>query len=120
MSGVLPQNDLKGNLEATFFFVEADSFAQHALWYMHVGHPIQEELRIPYVQVSRGFLHRTGPETTCCFNFAYIYGKLVCFYYPTSTIIDWNDIALFFKPYTEGKHNSCNAQNFHKCVLACK
>lgn len=110
---------LESNLRASSFFVEADSFAQHALWYMHVGYPVQEELRIQYTQVSHGFLQTVG-KTCCSFNFAYIYGKLVCFYYGTSTVVDWDDIETFLAPYTKGKHNKCNAQNFHQCISACK
>ncbi len=90
---------MKSHLEKSYYFVEADSFALYSLWYMHVSHPHVKNGPIEYEQISLKFIEKVGEETHAEFSFAKIYGKLVCFYSPVSTKVDWNDIVKFLRPY---------------------
>lgn len=109
--------DLYENLKDTFYFVEADRFSVHALWVMYVDRPYKGCQKAQWEQIYTGYYEQFG-NTTINFNFNIIYGKLVCFYYPTSNKIDWNDVGLFLSQHC--KRNRTNASNFHNCLLACK
>ena len=111
-------SNLKDALQNTTFFVEAgDSFTRHALWAIWVEH---NESPLKWQSISQGFWQSIG--ITCCnFSFAYIMDQLVCFYEPTSTKVDWDEVEGFLSPFwspkeAEGRKRKCNASNFHQCI----
>jgi len=119
MAHGFPYNSIEEALPHIHYFVEADSFAMHALWATYSQHPIYTKISIPWSEISSVFMTTIPGGTSVSFAFAYIFDKLVCFYYPTSMKIDWNDIHAYLLPYyARGKH--CNAENFHQCILACE
>lgn len=116
--------NLEANLNNTFYFVEADSFAMHALWVMYVSRPYSNEKRVEWGEISRLFVH-THNNTAIRFAFAWIHGKLVCFFSPSGIIVNWNDIDEFLKPFIKTsadgyRRRKTDAMNFHHCVEACK
>ena len=112
--------ELEDALDNTFYFVEADSFARHALWVMYVHNPSYDMKPIKWQEVSPGWLQQIPGGTCIGFSFAYIYGKLVCFYSPTSTKVDWDDVKTFIQTYCNKGKGHTNATNFCHCVAACK
>ena len=109
--------NLEDALTATFFFVEADSFSQEALW-DQVNHINIKLKKIKWEKISRGWW-RQLKTTTCSFSFTYINDKLICFYSATSVMVNWDEVDEFIKPYlkhTKGRQNKCDANNFHQCI----
>lgn len=123
MSGVdFDRNNLVPNLENTFYFVEADHFSMHALWVMTVGRPHPQNAIVKWGEINVGFFE-TYKDTTIGFWFAYIYDKLVCFYAPTSKLINWDHVEEFLEPYIKtdknGRRKQTNPMNFHHCSSTC-
>lgn len=114
---------LEEALPNVYYFIEADTFSHHALWYQYHHRPEPDISPIPWEQISLGF-YQTVPGGTCVsFSFARVYGKLVCFYVPTSSKVDYEHVESFLKPFwtKEGKRKiHCDAMNFHHCIGYCK
>ncbi len=114
---------IKGSLEEALadsvFFIEADSFARQALWVMYSQRPDPTfPLKVEWHGngcKGYGASLEGGTHVTCMFDF--INGKQVCFYYPTSLVVDWIRIELFMEKYI-APSNHCNASNFAKCLSA--
>lgn len=116
---VFSYSTLEDALKEVHYFVEADSYNQHMLYYEHVLRPYDPErsLKDVWQQVSQGWLTCVGGETYCLFNFIFLCGKLICFYYPTSRKVDWTDIEGYISKY--GK-KSTNAMNFMHAYSSAK
>lgn len=125
-------------LAATFFVVEADSFAQHTFWAQHAEdslHPPWDKRKncrayepLEWEQVSSGWDVYVGEiakrDIYISVNWARIEGQLVCFWYPTSQAVDtlkceaWID-AHFTGRYDGGHRKAtCDAMNFKHCLSA--
>lgn len=125
---VFNDDSLEANLENCTFFVEGESFIA---WTMYVDRPPPKMPVIPWKQISRGWLipvdNSSEPKhdwrTYVSFSFAEMWGKLVCFYHPTSSLVDWVDIEGFLDRFwtrDDGSRRKCNLQNFHHCIHACR
>ena len=111
---------LEDALNNIYYFVEADSFKLHSLWYMYSHKPVGK--KIPWKDIGLGFWESIG-ITTVGFYFSYIYGKLVCFYYPSSMKIDWGEIYDFLRPYwtkNDGRKRQTDPNNFQLCYIECR
>lgn len=78
--------------------------------------------KLEWGEINRGYYH-TYETTSINFNFAFIYGKLVCFYYPVSTKINWDHVHTFLSTFwlrEDGSKKASNASNFHHCFIACR
>jgi hypothetical protein len=112
-------------LSAYTYFVEADSFVIHALYLQntkkmyHYDPPCKEE---DWEADSRGFWTSLPNNRLVCvtFRFADICRKRVCFYYPTSNMVDWNAIDDFMCQFWGLPKRKCNAENFHQCLIHVK
>ena len=108
------------------YFVEADSYARHALWGEYHYRPDEPRAPVPWKHISLGFWQTVPGGTTVSFSFAFLYDdKLVCFYYPTSQKIDFDHVETFLEPYWQSKHEGgrqrrCDAMNFHHCIHYCR
>lgn len=103
----------------TEFLIEADEFAQFALWREWHG-------RVKWEEESAGLAYTVGeiggsPVVVSCF-WAKLNGHRVCFYNATSRVIDWEMIETWLKracyPLWDSKtrHAQTNAMNFHHCI----
>jgi len=125
MSDPFPYKSLEEALSATQFFVEADSFSQHALHYMYQENPPLGFKSAPWKQVCKGWWRQLpGSQTIVNVSFAFIFDQLVCFYSATSVHVNWDDVTAFFEPYwkldKEDRKRQCDANNFHNCMIHCK
>ena len=114
---------LTPNLENVHYFVEGDSFIHYALWYMYVAHPNHGHEPIDYKQIKVGFSTIVDEVNTMSFSFAFVYGKLVCFYTVDSSKVDWKLVDKFMAQYwtrPDGSTRKCNAMNFEHCLAACR
>ena len=111
---------LEDALRESVYFVEADSFSRHALWVMYVHRP---DPLVPFKvdwsgngMQGYGVSLDGGTHLMCWFDF--IFGKLVCFYEPTSAKVDWDEVETFLEPYyaRDGARRRCNASNFQHCI----
>ena len=107
-------------LKESAFFVEADSFARYALWIIHVQRPYPHgEAPIPKWPgngcMGMGVTLQGGTHLMCWFDV--INDQQVCFYYPTSTLIDWAEIKAFIYPFAP-REKRCDAHNFGQCLNA--
>lgn len=114
---------MKGSIEEALkdsvFFIEADSFSRHALWVMHVYRPDPRcTLKVDWSGngcQGLGVSLEGGTHLVCWFDF--INDQQVCFYYPTSMRIDWDEINQYMSRFIpSGK--KCDAQNFGHCLAA--
>ena len=115
---------LEVNLRNASLFVEGEAMDA---WWRYVYNPDTKHgfVAAPYKQIGRGWLISVGRtlvnnelviETWCSFNFDYYYGKLVCFYHPTSARVDWDHIETYLRPYWTTQDGSygkkTNMKNF--------
>lgn len=115
-------------LKKVQFFVEANSFERHQLWREH-------HEKIKWDQHSSGISILVGtikparkPERPIYvdFSFATINGKLVCFYYGCSALVDYVMIEEWLEKnypikYDNGSRRAMSdAGNFHHCLHFCK
>lgn len=92
------------------FFVEADSFARHALWKEY-----------GFETDSRGFGINIGgtADTHLMFWFGYPNADdkehTFCFYDATSQRVHWGEVDEFINKL-RGARGKCDAKNFHNCA----
>ena len=113
-------------LKSTVFFVEADSFTQHALWKQW------HDKNIGWEEDNSGFgscignIGKKKREVWVSFMFAKIFGKRICFYHATSRFVDHTMIEKYLETnypvkWDKGTRRAmCDADNFHLAMDACK
>ena len=107
------------NLSKVHFFVEADSFSQGSLWETYHNNPVNQKT-VPWKEILHGHWQMIPGGTYVSFWYAEIYNKLVCFYSPTSMKVDYQHIEDFLQQFRDTGVGYCDANNFHKCLSACK
>jgi len=105
--------------EDTEFLIEADDFAQHALW--REWHD-----KVIWEQDSSGLLYSVGElggyPVTVSINWAKLNGHRVCFYSDSSRVVDWTMIEEWLNKVcyprwgNNSRHARTNATNFHHCI----
>lgn len=114
------------NLKKTCFFIEASSFEQHCLWR-------EFNKKFKWVDISSGCSLHIGNinndenmSVWVSFNFATIFNKVICFWYPTSRFVDHDMIVNFIQDNYPVKWNNnslyamTDANNFHHVINHCK
>lgn len=110
---VLDQNpELKKKVAALVYLVDADDFAQQALWEKWHQKISWEESR-EGVFLTAGFFG--GQPVTVSFTVTKLNEKYVAFYYPSGTYADWNIVKEFLKKFAPGVPNA-DAKNFHNVL----
>lgn len=94
----------EGLLDNVDYFVEGDGFIMDIL-----KEKFEKELGT-WERHAQGFGVSTK-DTHISFYFSTINGHLVCFYYPTSTRIDWADVESYLEPWFN-KCGHCQARAF--------
>lgn len=103
-------------LDDVQYFVEANDFERHALWN-------KWNEKVKWEQINEGFGGNVGMvagvhQIHVSFIFAKIARKLVCFYHPTSQIVDHRVVKDYITKYAGDRMT--DAQNFHTCVHWCE
>ena len=129
-------NDTAENrLKHTFFLVEANSFEQHELWSRYSPQSIYETTyrgkpaynKVNWEEWNHGWGVHVGEvykrPIYISVMWARIEGKFVCFWYPTSEMVDYRKINKWldehFKgTYDNGRRSVCDASSFHDCLHA--
>lgn len=110
----LDQNtELKKKVADLVYLVDADDFAQQALWEKWHQKISWEEGRESFY-LTAGFFG--GQPVTILFTIAKLNEKYVAFYYPSGTYVDWNIVKEFLKKFAPGVPNA-NARNFHNVLI---
>lgn len=116
-------NDEK--LKDSVFFVEADSFSKSCLRKKY-----KDEVNWEFDDT--GFLRQVGNigkktrQVTISFSFAKIFGKRICFYYPTSRFVDYYMIEKYIETNWPLKYDNnsrksmCDAETFYEAINYCK
>lgn len=138
-SDPLTEDTAENRLKHTVYLVEADSFAQHALWCQHSseslwppydtrkGEPIYDTQR--WEQEGRGWLVTVGElaKMPVCIsvNWYRIDGRWVCFWYACSQVTDSRKAEKWLEEHfqgvtQDGRPARCDANNFHHCLQAIK
>jgi len=129
-------NDTAENrLKHTFFLVEANSNEYMSLWEKYSGQSIYKityqgkpayesfewENRIGGWGVTVGEIYKRP----ICISVSWtrINGKWVCFWYPTSQMVDYVKIEKWLDEHFKGTHDNgrrsvCDASSFHNCLHA--
>jgi hypothetical protein len=116
----------------TFFVVEADTFAQHALWRQHAKDAPQnandQSQKVAWRSDSLGVLltlgELDGRPVCVSFTWATLNGKRVLFYNATSEVVDHKLVGEWLQAHCNPKWDNgqrrahCDAQNFHHCLHA--
>jgi len=106
-------------LKSSIFFVEATSTEQYYLWKEY-------HERVTWVQDYEGFAetigHINSRPVVVSYKFAEIFGKRICFYEATSTIVDHTMVEAFIKENYPIKYDNdsrtamTDAMNFHNAI----
>jgi len=98
------------------YFVEATLTEMELLQTTFVERPDPKLEIIPeWENIHMGFGRKLATSYVA-FRFACLYGKLVAFYEPISSQIDWNEVTDYLESY---KKKKCRASDFIKCILYC-
>lgn len=106
--------ELKKKVAALVYLVDADDFAQQALWEKWHQRISWEEGREGFF-LTAGFFG--GQPVTILFTIAKLNEKYVAFYYPSGTYVDWNIVKEFLKKFAPGVPDA-DAKNFHNVLNA--
>jgi len=118
-------------LKRVRFFVEATSYERFSLWKEN-EYRIEKEDKLFWNSESSGILYTIGYlnisgkdwPITIEFDFATINDTPICFYYPTSVIVDFKMVETWMKTNFnieyKGRKNYTNADNFHNCLIYCQ
>ena len=111
----MADQDLCHDLQDVVCFIEADTFAQGALHYMHVESPINKT-PLQWEHIPKGHWKTLSDGvTSVSFHFARIQGSKICFYTATSVRVDWEIVENFLNETCPGVPQT-DAQNFEKCI----
>lgn len=114
--------------DAEFFedvvvIVEADDFAQHALWSMYHRNPAYGAKVETWKEVPAGKMVTVGKldkrPVAIVLNWAILNGKKVLFWFASSQVVDHKMIDTWFDHFAKNKGAriaSCDAQNFHQVL----
>lgn len=108
-------------ITTTKFFVELpDMNIESMIWKMHSKGSKQcmDQAKFEWESLPSGIGTDLGNGTYVHFGFSIIDGVMVCFYSPTSSVVDWNVIKEWFKKYIWDedltyKNNHCDAGNIN-------
>jgi hypothetical protein len=118
-------NNPESRIAVTQFLVEADDFAYHELWSKFC----KKSSYCQYPEIENwdqinGFLITVGKydDRSVCIslNWCILDGCVVCFWNPTSELIDHKMIENWFEKYYPNPNKRCDANNFHHCLNAVK
>lgn len=132
------RSDMEQRLRLTEFAVEADSFAQQALWSdyskgaarMTICRRVEERLdrRVDWEQVGDGWLPRVGDlagmPVCISLSWALIEGRLVLFHHATSQVVDHRMIDAWMRQQmpqlwpADQRSRTTDATNFYNIVHA--
>ncbi len=114
---------------ATRYLVQATFYEKHAAWcFRSTRSPWKYDLHmmndVEWVQTSPGYWWRVGElagkPVHVNLQWDYIDGQLVCFWEPTSLVVDYDMIAAWLKKKFPNASLWTNAQNFHNVVIDIK
>lgn len=128
-------NDTAENrLKHTFFLVEANSYEKQDLWSKYSPDSIYEITyrgepaykSVEWEQDNQGWGVHVGEvykrPIYISVSWTRINGKWVCFWYPTSQMVDYVKIEKWLDEHFKGTHDGrravCDASNFHNCLHA--
>ena len=108
-------------LTTSKFFIELpDMNIEHMLWKLHSEDSGQclDQKKVKWESISSGIGTDVGGGTYVHFGFNIIDDVMVCFYAPTSSVVDWNAISDWFKKYIWDeeltyRNNQCDAGNIN-------
>ena len=107
---------MRNKMSQVVYFVEATSFEKYSLWK-------QYHEKIDWKQESEGFGNTVGEfggePIFINFNFAYLYGKLICFYDATSNVVNHQMVESYIKKKYKGI-SLTDANNFGTALNFCK
>jgi len=103
-------------MNSVVYFVEATSFEQHSLWKEYHTKTEWEEIRDGFGEIIGEF---GGKPIFLTFSFINLYGKLICFYNPISTVVNYVIIENYFKAKYVGVKTT-DAKNFSDVINFCK
>lgn len=108
----------ENRLKEVSFFISAKSSEQRTIWQEYESLGLQEIPQGNWAVV--GYINEDEKMPVCVqFNFAWLYGHLLCFYCDTSRFVDHELIEDFIKPYLQtydnGRETKCDSTNFHIC-----
>lgn len=130
------EDNAENRLKNTFCIVEADDFAQYALWCQHAKHSLYppysrrtNKRAYPardWKEISSGWLVQVGTTgglpVYISVHWAYIDRLPVMFWYGCSRVTDSILIEIWldkhFNGVWEGRRTSYDAMNFHNCLIA--
>jgi hypothetical protein len=122
-----PAEKIDPRFADTVFFVEANSFEQLKLWETNAAGNWWPKL--PWEEDCKGFMETIGylsNRPVCVsFSFAKINGRRICFFDPTSQVVDHKMIEKWFEENCFPVHRGnlfaqCDAMNFHHCLEVCR
>jgi hypothetical protein len=107
-------------IAATQYLVEADDFAQSALWERYASETYRRDwAAVSWEQLNPGTLRtigHVGDLPVCvCLSWARIGSLLVCFYEATSVMVDWNMVKAWLRD-TFPNVPKTDATNFSHCA----
>lgn len=108
-------------IAATQYLVEADDFAQSALWERYASKTYPRDWpTLSWEQLNPGTLRaigKVGDLPVCvCLSWTRVGSLLVCFYEATSVMVDWNMVHAWLRDTFPGVPKT-DAMNFHLCAL---
>lgn len=119
-------------MKSVVYFIEANSFEQHALWKEWVNPEMWNFWRSDWEEDSSGFWQQIGKisnhknKPVCVsFNFAKLFGQRICFYNTTSRYVDHTMVEEWIKTNYPVKHDNntrwsmTDTNNFHHAVHEC-
>lgn len=114
-------------LKKAKFFVEANSFEQHQLW-KDFHEKIKWEQDLSGIMILIGEIKpawKPSRPIYANFSFATLNGKLICFYYGCSALVDYDMIEKWLEKkypvkYDKTRRATCDAMNFHQCFHFCQ
>jgi hypothetical protein len=124
-----PNDTAESRLANTRFAVEASGMEMQSIWSLHASDSPEriDPTPLDWRQVSPGWIVTVGQldgRPVCIsLDFAELNGALVCFWHPTSQVVDHVQIETwlskhFDKTWGGGRRSRCNAMNFHLCLYA--
>jgi hypothetical protein len=110
----------------THYLVEATDTERHAQWcFASTESPFRYDRKdirdVEWIQTSPGaFLEiarQKGRPVCVCLQWDYLNGALVCFWEPTSRLVDYDLIDPWLKMKFPNIHTTSNAMNIHNVIL---